>query len=128
MKPGWTRVSFPYYVSEEEFEFVIAAIEFIALYGQRFLWCYSFNWRRGSWTFKKNIKLHKDQSTSSLASMVKALNIEHDGKQANMEQDLVLRYKNYLEIANRVATLLPKYPPQRVIPLEIDDDLVPFRA
>ncbi|KAI3717527.1 hypothetical protein L1987_69205 [Smallanthus sonchifolius] len=36
-KIGWTRVSFPYYMSDEEYEFILAAIEFVAVYGQRFL-------------------------------------------------------------------------------------------
>ncbi|KAB1214395.1 putative cysteine desulfurase [Morella rubra] len=53
MKPGWTRISFPYYMSEEEFEFILASLEFIAIYGQRFLSLYHFDWRTGSWTFKK---------------------------------------------------------------------------
>ncbi|KAJ6737344.1 CYSTEINE DESULFURASE [Salix viminalis] len=53
VKPGWTRVSFPYYMSSEEFEFILAAIEFIAIYGQRFLPLYHFNWKTGGWTFKK---------------------------------------------------------------------------
>ncbi|GFY90848.1 hypothetical protein Acr_07g0010450 [Actinidia rufa] len=35
VKPGWTRISFPYYMSHEEFEFTLAALEFIAIYGQR---------------------------------------------------------------------------------------------
>lgn len=43
MKPGWTRVSFPYYLSEEEFEYIIAALEFVASFGQRFLPLYHFN-------------------------------------------------------------------------------------
>ncbi|XP_071695194.1 uncharacterized protein [Rutidosis leptorrhynchoides] len=49
---GWTRVSFPYYMSNEEFEFILSAIEFIAIYGHRFLPLYDFNWNTGSWTFK----------------------------------------------------------------------------
>ncbi|KAJ8551567.1 hypothetical protein K7X08_021582 [Anisodus acutangulus] len=32
VKPGWTRVSFPY-MSKEEFEFIHAALEFISIYG-----------------------------------------------------------------------------------------------
>ncbi|KAI3805423.1 hypothetical protein L1987_27788 [Smallanthus sonchifolius] len=51
---GWTRVSFPYYMSDEEYEFIITAIEFAAVYGQRFLPFYHFNWNTGSWTFKTN--------------------------------------------------------------------------
>jgi len=44
LKPGWTRLSFAYYLSKEEFNFILAAIEFIALYGHRFLPLYKFDW------------------------------------------------------------------------------------
>ncbi|XP_047942761.1 probable cysteine desulfurase [Salvia hispanica] len=121
IKPGWTRVSFPYYMSEEEVDFILGAIEFIAMYGQRFLSCYHINWTKGTWTFKKNS--HKDQYSSSLARMIMALNTEH-----NVKQDVALRYKNYMETAKKVASLLPKFPPHRETPQEIDMNLVPFRV
>ncbi|XP_077246656.1 uncharacterized protein LOC143886530 [Tasmannia lanceolata] len=54
LKPGWTRISFSYYTSLTEFEFILATIEFIAVYGQRFLPLYHFNWKTGDWTFRKN--------------------------------------------------------------------------
>ncbi|KAK6150729.1 hypothetical protein DH2020_015661 [Rehmannia glutinosa] len=128
IKPGWTRVSFPYYMSEEEFEFILAAIEFIAIYGQRFLTWYHFSWRTGAWTFKK--KAVKDNynrvlNASSLATMIKALNLEPNQNQASMkqEEDVLCSYTSYLETAKRIASLLPKFPPQRKIPRDIDVDL-----
>jgi hypothetical protein len=39
-------------MSDEEFKFILTAIEFIAIYGQRFLPLYHFNWKTGSWTCK----------------------------------------------------------------------------
>ncbi|GJM87797.1 hypothetical protein PR202_ga03790 [Eleusine coracana subsp. coracana] len=53
LKPGWTRLSFSYYLSKEEFKFILAAIEFIASYGHRFVPLYKFDWITGNWTFKK---------------------------------------------------------------------------
>ncbi|KAK6150728.1 hypothetical protein DH2020_015660 [Rehmannia glutinosa] len=130
IKPGWTRVSFPYYMSEEEFEFILAAIEFIAIYGQRFLSWYHFSWRTGAWTFKKKAvedNYNRVLNGSSLATMIKALNLEPNQNQASMKQEDVLRrYTSYLETAKRIASLLPKFPPQRKIPQDIDVDLVPF--
>ncbi|KAH6757783.1 hypothetical protein C2S51_038639 [Perilla frutescens var. frutescens] len=86
VKPGWTRVSFPYYMSEEEFEFILAEIEFIGIYGQRFLCCYDFSWRRGDWTFKNNINALNDQYGSSLARLLKALKVERNEEQSNMKK------------------------------------------
>ncbi|KAK0604269.1 hypothetical protein LWI29_013951 [Acer saccharum] len=53
-KPGWTRISFPYYVSNEEFDFIVAAVELIAIYGQRFLPFYHFNLKTGHWSYENN--------------------------------------------------------------------------
>lgn len=41
-------------MSNEEYEYILNAIEFVATYGQRFLPFYQFNWITGSWTFKTN--------------------------------------------------------------------------
>ncbi|PHT31759.1 hypothetical protein CQW23_28096 [Capsicum baccatum] len=130
VKPGWTRVSFPYYMSKEEFVFIVAAIEFISIYGQRFLPLYHFNWRNGTWTFKKKLF----NCNFCCSQMMKALNMGcHDTKENNhgggsiTKEGLVYKYVKYLETAKRVASLLPKFPPKRMIPDEIDPDLVPFR-
>ncbi|KAJ8453181.1 hypothetical protein Cgig2_008065 [Carnegiea gigantea] len=50
-KPAWTRISLPYYMSSEEFEFVMKAVALVAVYGHRFLPYYDFNWRNGDWRF-----------------------------------------------------------------------------
>ncbi|KAH6771323.1 hypothetical protein C2S52_016126 [Perilla frutescens var. hirtella] len=128
VKPGWTRVSFPYYMSEDDFEFILAAIEFIAKYGQRFLCCYDFSWRRGYWTFKNNINALNDQYGSSLTPLLKALKVECNKEQSNMKKDMVLSYANYFECAKRIATLLPKFPPNIKIPQGIDVNLLSFRV
>ncbi|KAL8045147.1 hypothetical protein ABFX02_08G093700 [Erythranthe guttata] len=135
IKPGWTRVSFPYYMAEEEVEFVLAAIEFIAIYGQRFLILYHFSWKTGAWTFKKNNPLNYDIINGSSSpldnNMVKALNMEkckeNSDDRETKKEDMLCRYTNYLETAKRIASLLPKFPPHKRIPQEIDADLVPFK-
>lgn len=121
-------MSFPYYMSQEEFEFILAAIEFLSVYGQRFLPLYHFNWRTGTWIFKKNaFSRNNTGSSSSLASLIKSLNLESNKKQIIMKDDVIHRYTNYLKAAKHIASLLPKFPPQRSIPEEIDVDFVPFR-
>ncbi|KAG5575145.1 hypothetical protein H5410_055279 [Solanum commersonii] len=125
VKPGWTRVSFPYYMSKEELVFILAAIEFIAIYGQRFLPLYHFNWRSGAWTFKKKAF----NCNFCCSQMTKVLNIScHNTKENNHGGGLVYKYVKYIETAKHIASLLPKFPPQRPIPEEIDPNLVPFRV
>ncbi|KAL8143481.1 hypothetical protein V2J09_016513 [Rumex salicifolius] len=54
VKPGWTRISFPFYLSKRDFELILDGVEFVANYGQRFLPLYHFDWKTGSWTFKSD--------------------------------------------------------------------------
>ena len=49
IKPGWTRVNFNYFMSEEEFDYVIEAIDFVATEGWKFLPLYQFCRDSGMW-------------------------------------------------------------------------------
>ncbi|KAI3754423.1 hypothetical protein L1987_54206 [Smallanthus sonchifolius] len=107
-KLGWTRVSFPYYMSDEEYEFILAAIEFVANYGQRFLPLYHFNWNTGSWTFKTNTHVPK----------------------ANTQQKVIdckTMYTFYLEVAKHIGNILPEFPFQSTLPKGIDSNHVFFQ-
>lgn len=106
-------------MSHEEFYFILTAIEFIAMYGHRFLYCYHFNWTTGAWNFKK-----KSLKGSSLASMINELNSQ-ETRVAETKESV---FANYLETANLIASLLPEIPPHRNIPKDIDIGLVPFKV
>ncbi|XP_057487698.1 uncharacterized protein LOC130773772 [Actinidia eriantha] len=118
VKPGWTRISFPYYMSHEEFEFTLAALEFLAIYGQRFLPLYHLNWKTGSWSFKRKVLIETLQSKDQNRNYYGYAN--SDG--------LINKYASYLEAAKRIAGLLPKFPRQRRVPEDIDLKLLPFRV
>ncbi|KAK9291749.1 hypothetical protein L1049_019699 [Liquidambar formosana] len=142
VKPGWTRISFPYYMSNEEFEFILAALEFIAIYGQRFLPLYHFNWKRGDWTLRKkafNETLKRKDNNfnfhnSTLASAMKELNLdchtpkENNNADAAKDDGIITKYASYLETAKCIASLLPKFPPQRRVPEDIDINLLYCRV
>ncbi|XP_042514896.1 probable cysteine desulfurase [Macadamia integrifolia] len=146
VKPGWTRLSFPYYVSREEFEFILAALEFIAAYGQRFLPLYSFNWKTGNWTFQSKAFMEnimgedytvdlRDLSLISEAKPGMKINnngTRHDGDDHSDDKKvnelLIKKYAYYLETAKYVASFLPKFPPQRRVPKDIDLSLAHFRV
>jgi selenocysteine lyase/cysteine desulfurase len=53
VKPGWVRVSLPYFAGEEEIDFILSAIEFIAEEGDAFVPLYSLNWRDGVWRHRQ---------------------------------------------------------------------------
>ncbi|XWS29558.1 hypothetical protein CRYUN_Cryun24cG0039100 [Craigia yunnanensis] len=137
-KPGWTRVSFPYYMPNEEFEYILAAIEFVAIYGQRFLPLYHFNPRTGSWTIKKKAlkdlvgkeNCHGIHAFPS-ASALQAIGMDRDSDKIDAEKNnasIILKYASYLKSAKRIAALLPKFPSQRRFREDLDLDLLPCRV
>jgi len=48
-KPGWVRVSIPYYASPSDVEYLLASIEAVAEHGEAFVPLYRLSWRDGSW-------------------------------------------------------------------------------
>ncbi|MFH8381131.1 aminotransferase class V-fold PLP-dependent enzyme [Kitasatospora sp. NPDC018058] len=49
IKPGWTRISLPYFMSDTVRDFVIEAVELIATHGHRLLTDYRFTLDAGLW-------------------------------------------------------------------------------
>ncbi len=63
IKPGWVRVNFNYFISDEAFSFIIKAVEFIARDGWRFLDHYDFDAETGVWRHREarhgaSLRLH----------------------------------------------------------------------
>ncbi len=52
VKPGWTRVSFAFYMSETVFDYIVAAVHLAARYGSRLLPEYRFDPVSGLWTHR----------------------------------------------------------------------------
>ncbi|MBK8166742.1 MAG: aminotransferase class V-fold PLP-dependent enzyme [bacterium] len=53
IKPGWVRVNFNYFISEAAFRFVLAAVDFVANEGWRFLPDYDFDATTGVWRHRQ---------------------------------------------------------------------------
>ncbi|OEL13838.1 hypothetical protein BAE44_0025143 [Dichanthelium oligosanthes] len=134
LKPGWTRLSFSYYLSKEEFKFILAAIEFIASYGHRFLPLYKFDWITGDWTFRKQaikyqiMKEELDLATGIddlLAENARSKIADKPEKKHGVNQK---KFESYLESAKKIALSLPDISHQVVVsvPKGVDRDLVLF--
>ena len=50
-KPGWVRVNFNYFYSEELANYVISAIDFVATHGWKFLPSYEVDIHSGNFVF-----------------------------------------------------------------------------
>ena len=49
IKPGWVRVNFNYFLSEQTFQFIVDAVHLIANDGWKSLSCYRFDQHTGGW-------------------------------------------------------------------------------
>lgn len=138
MKPGWTRISFPYYMAKEEFAFIMAAVEFIGMYGHRFLPLYTFHWESGDWSFdKRAFKYHlmeAELANASRALLSGAIGgvdgtrdlhalIGIENTLVNVKEGKTVgkthKFATYLEAAKRLALSLPADPPRNNVPDEI---------
>ena len=102
---------------EEDFEFILIAMKFIADYGQRFLPLYSFNLRNGSWRLK----------AEELGKLVKEDNCNFCIHLLDKE-GTVRRNASYLQAAVCMAYRLPKFPAQIILPGNIDPNIIHFRV
>jgi len=52
IKPGWVRVNFNYFLSDEVFDFILDAVAFVGRHGWRFLPLYRFEPGTGQWVHR----------------------------------------------------------------------------
>ncbi|KAJ9564715.1 hypothetical protein OSB04_000681 [Centaurea solstitialis] len=111
-------------MSNEEYEFIIAAIEFVALYGQRFLSLYHLNWNTGRWSLKDDafVKTLVDSNlyVPKALQVIKKNTIEKVMDCEIVDDGEDKMYALYLEVAKHIGNKLPKFPSQRIVPKEID--------
>lgn len=55
IKPGWVRVNFNYFISEEVFAYLLAAVNFVADEGWKFLPLYRFETANGLWRHRNGL-------------------------------------------------------------------------
>lgn len=55
LRPGYTRLSLPYYLSDAAVEYVLGAVDFIAEWGALFMAEYRVDLRTGEWRHKSRM-------------------------------------------------------------------------
>ncbi len=56
IKPGWVRLNLHYSFSQDEFDYIMEALEFSSIHAHRFLPLYSFNMKSGEWIYNRELK------------------------------------------------------------------------
>lgn len=139
VKPGWTRVSFAYYLSRDEFRFVLAAIDFVAKHGHRFLPLYSFDWATGNWAFRRRTFKHHVMREELLRERDTSTDDSDDDddqqhftkkKTAAAEYQQQDKFQSYLDTATKIALSLPDTYRELVasVPNGLDPDIILFRV
>ena len=98
IKPGWIRVNFNYFISEDGFQFILDAVDFISKYGICFLPLYSFNITTGLWE-------HHDPRIALPFSIIRDLDYYQGRLQyrCSMSTGLESEREKYLEEAKHLA-------------------------
>eukprot|EP01124_Arcella_intermedia_P028557 TRINITY_DN5829_c0_g1_i1.p1 TRINITY_DN5829_c0_g1~~TRINITY_DN5829_c0_g1_i1.p1 ORF type:complete len:984 (+),score=237.70 TRINITY_DN5829_c0_g1_i1:216-2954(+) len=104
IRPGFVRINFNYFISEEEFSFVLSALEFVAKDGWRFLSEYTFYEESNEWVHKKNRKFPDRRWLDSISF--------RQGKMQWPTQDnsdaALHSYQDYLEQAEVLASQIKR--------------------
>ncbi len=109
IKPGWTRLNLAPWASDEEVDFLLSAVEFVAEHGERFLPLYGFDWMSGAWTHPQ------DEAPMDLF-----------GDQRPQTESGQVPYAVYLAEAQRIVGALAAGGERRAVPDYVPADLVFF--
>ena len=105
LKPGWIRVNLHYLMTEDDVDFIIDAIEFIANYGYLYLQEYSIDIKTGDWR-------HNTHSCDNIAvsqfGIKTAFELEKRDVFKKIPINTAFEYKKYLEEAKLHSEKLMK--------------------
>jgi selenocysteine lyase/cysteine desulfurase len=100
LKPGWCRIGFHYIMDDDEADYVIDAVLFLAEYAHRFLSLYEFDLGNGAWIHRE------EKATGKAFSLQAALCSAASGPTALNPDDRNRRYQEYLRFARELAERL----------------------
>lgn len=116
VRPGWSRISFHYAISEETFRFLLDAVTFVADFGERFVPLYSFDWHSGAWTHPEDAEPVRGFEPASWRPVPRSPRAAAEDHRA------------YLEEARALAERLVAPARPGPVPDGLDPDVVTFLA
>ncbi len=78
LKPGWTRISLHYTLTDAEVDFIVDAVLWLAEHGHRFIGPYALDWATGTWTPAVNFGVSSPEASSTLEPTTAPANHHHD--------------------------------------------------
>ncbi len=95
LKPGWTRIGFNYFFSDEVVDYIIAAVNMIADEGWKLLPYYAFNQHTGLWR-------HRDSSGTSIPDLTRIMTGENSSPVSPANEPPRRPLAHYLEQARQI--------------------------
>lgn len=100
VKLGWLRVNFHYTMSEDEFNFLCDAIDFIATYGYLFIQDYVINLKNSTWTHKNSKNTNISTNNFGIEHI---FNTKVDDCFSEKPYKKIDEFKKYLKEAQKIA-------------------------
>lgn len=120
-RPGYTRVSFPYWMSMKDIDFVIDAISFIANHGFQFLPLYRYNHKTGEWAHTTRLTRFPERRWLSSFNY-----FESERKVSQLEQEIMSSNDLMLRASTELQKL-EKSNQKYSSAFKIEDDLESIR-
>jgi selenocysteine lyase/cysteine desulfurase len=114
IKPGWCRVGFHFVMDDPDAEYIIEAVNFIAVHGFLFLPLYDFDARTGQWAYRGFAERREPFSLDA------ALNSAPSEETAIPAAARVLKYREYLKAAVALAESLQPHMGDSARRMEVD--------
>lgn len=77
LRPGWVRLNFNYFISEETFEYLVSAVDAIATWGWKLLPYYEFDTNSGTWKYQgKGMQLESLSMESLFADETPSVEVD----------------------------------------------------
>jgi selenocysteine lyase/cysteine desulfurase len=117
IKPGWVRMTIPFYANADDLEFLLTAVELVADHGESFVPLYRLGWRDGVWRHIERPAPDMEPIEMTVAALEDAAQsfAAGDHEAPMSEAYMLAERKRYLDearaLANRLAAMHFAQPP-----------------
>lgn len=118
IKPGWVRMTIPFYANADDLEFLLTAVELVADHGESFVPLYRLGWREGVWRHIERPAPDIEPIEMTVAALEDAAQsfAAGDHEAPMSEAHVLAERRRYLDearaLANRLAAKHFAEPPQ----------------
>ncbi len=108
LKPGWVRITLPYYASQEDVDFVLSAVEFIADYGLQFVPLYRLEWDTGAWRHTEESQAETPPLELTVETLREAVSrpLDAENNAPISDRHTLLERRSYFQAARECADRL----------------------